>query len=120
MREKWGAPSDTATFIVEKDQFEVGGTDLTQCGSKDDPSILVTTRYHVIEAPYLIIQTDTVSEGGNTLASIQKTVEIDSSGGLKIVAQVASLVGEEMLDNTERGQSGSMDSLIRYLNEATS
>tara|TARA_R100000789_G_scaffold7097_3_gene11444 strand:+ start:10152 stop:10604 length:453 start_codon:yes stop_codon:yes gene_type:complete len=118
-REKWGAPSDTAAFIVEQDEFEEGGTDLTRCGSRDDPSILVTTRYHVIEAPHLIIHTETVSDGGNTLASILTTIEIDNSGGLRITAQVASLVGQEMIDNTERGQNGSADSLVRYLKETT-
>lgn len=114
-REKWGAPSDPAAFIVEQDEFKVGGTDVTRCGAKDDPTILVTTRYHVIEAPHLIIYTETVSDGDNALASILTTVEIDSSGGVRITAQVASLVGRDMIDNTEQGQNGSADNLVRYL-----
>ena len=114
-REKWGAPSDTAAFIVEQDEFKVGGTDITRCGAKDDSTVIVTTRYHVIEAPHLIIYTETVSDGGNSLATILTTVEIDSSGGLRITAPVASLVGQDMIDNTEQGQNGSADNLIRYL-----
>lgn len=117
-REQWGAPSDTAAFIVERDEFRVGGCDLTRCGDAADPRILVTTHYHRIEESSLIVATEVIDNDGQRVAVTQKTVELvdeDDECTCKVTVQVCSFVGEEMVTNTEHGQNGSLDHLASWL-----
>lgn len=44
-----------------------------------------------------------------------KSVEIYGKTQLRITVQIVSLVGEEMIRNTENGQRGSLERLVEYL-----
>lgn len=117
-RTKWGAPSDTAAFIVEQDEFREGGCDITRCGDASDPQILVESQYHHIAEPDLIILTETITDHGRNVAYILKTIALRQHGGAcecVVTAQVTSLSGSEMIANTKRGHEGSLDHLVDYL-----
>lgn len=122
-REIWGAPSETAGFIVEQDQFRVYGTDIVRCGPADDPQTIVETRYLAIVENRLIVVSEKVIDDGNLLAMSQITTDVQPAKGggtqLCITVQIASLVGQGMIANTKTGHNGSLDNLQRYLAEST-
>lgn len=117
-REAWGAPTSTAAFIVEREDFREGGADLVRCGDASDPQFLVESRYHRIIPDHLIVFTETVTTGGSLVMVSLQTVNFEPVGndtGCSVHVQLISFIGEEMIENTERGQNGSLDSLARYL-----
>jgi uncharacterized protein YndB with AHSA1/START domain len=117
-RAAWGAPSDTAAFIVEQDQFYEGGTDVTRCGSKADPRILVETRYLQIAPNRRIVSEESIRHDGKLLAVNLTTAELAREGAgakLRVTIQITSFVGPEMIHNTEKGHHGSLESLASYL-----
>jgi uncharacterized protein YndB with AHSA1/START domain len=119
-RAKWGAPSETAVFLYEEADFRVGGRDVARCGAKDDPRFRVESRYVDIKPDQRIVTADTVHENTKLLSANITTVEFsDLSVGthVKVTVQVASLVGDGMIENTRSGNAGSLAKMAQYLEQ---
>ena len=119
-RALWAAPSDTAVFEYEETDFRVGGRDVARCGAKDDPRFRVESRYVEIQPRHRIVTTDTVHESTELLtANITTTEFFDENQGtrVKVTVQVASLVGDEMIENSRSGNTGSLANMAQYLEQ---
>lgn len=121
IREEWGAPSDASTIIYDHDDFREGGEDRFRCGSKANPSIHGTTRYLEIIPDRRIVSSETISMDGRRLCASLITLELSPSGSgttLRSTSQVASFIGDDMIKGTERGNNGSLDSLVNHFSRA--
>ena len=117
LRSEWGAPSETATIIYDKEDFREGGEDRFRCGSKSDPNIHGTTRYLEIIPDCRIVSSETISMHGKRLCASLITLELaqlDSRTKLRSTSQVASFIGQDMIKGTETGTSSSLDSLFNH------
>jgi uncharacterized protein YndB with AHSA1/START domain len=117
-REAWAAPSQTASFRYEQTDFRVGGLEVARCGAKSDPRFRVETRYLDIVPTRRIVSIETIQEVDRLLAANITTIEFVPNGPgtrTKVIAQVTSLVGQAMVDNTEAGHAGSLANMARYL-----
>jgi uncharacterized protein YndB with AHSA1/START domain len=120
-RARWAAPSDTAVFIYEETDFQVGGRDVARCGAKDDPQFRVESRYVDIAPGQRIVTADTVHENTRLLSANITTVEFsDGSEGthVKITVQVTSFAGDGMIENTRAGNTGSLANMAQYLEQS--
>ncbi len=119
-RAKWSAPSDTATIIYDKEDFQEGGEDHYRCGSKSNPNIHGTTRYLEIIPNRRIVSSETISMDGKRLCASLITLEFAQSGKktkLRSTSQVASFIGQDMIKGTEAGNNGSLDNLVNYFSK---
>jgi uncharacterized protein YndB with AHSA1/START domain len=117
-RERWGAPSETATLIYDSADFRVGGVDLIRCGAKADPRYRVEVRYIDIVAEKRVVWTETIRDGDSTMAVNITTTEFIADGPrtkLRVTIQVTSFVGANMFNNTKAGHEGSLAAMSRYL-----
>jgi uncharacterized protein YndB with AHSA1/START domain len=117
-RVRWGAPSETSTFIYDAADFRIGGTDLIRCGARDDPRIRVEARYINIVDERLVVWTETIRDLDKPLATNITTLEFVPEGQrtrLKVTVQVTSFAGASMIKNTKAGHEGSLASMARYL-----
>ncbi len=114
----WGPPSnDEAIEFVEYD-FRVGGKDVHLCGQKGDLRFRVETFYHDIQNPRRLLFSERVSTGESTLSASLITVDFAKAHEgttLNLTIQVASLVGEEMIDGTRGGWNAALNNLGEYL-----
>lgn len=116
-RLKWGAPSENTALIYDKADFREGGEDHVRCGPKSDPNIEVTTRYLDIVAGRRIVSSETIRMGGNRLSASLSTLELEPQGEgtrLRTTIQLASFVGQQMVDGHTNGTNASLDNLVRY------
>ena len=117
MRAEWSAPSDTAVVIYDQESFSEGGEDLFRCGSKTNPNIHGTTRYHQIVLNARIVSSEVIVMDGKQLCASLTTLEFTKSGAstkLKSTSQIASFIGQDMIRGHEQGNNGSLDSLVGY------
>lgn len=117
-RSEWGAPSDTAIVIYDREDFREGGEDQFRCGSKSNPNIHGTTRYLEIIPNKRIVSSETVVMDGKRLCASLTTLELIQSGKttkLKSTSQIASFIGQGMIQGHEQGNNGSLNSLVKYL-----
>ena len=117
-RVRWGVPSDAAVLIYDAAEFRHGGTDRFRCGPKNDPSINGTTHYLSIAAEQHIVSSETLDRNGQQLAAALTTVEFRPKATgteLVVTVQIASFIGEGMIEGYEQGHRASLDSLARFL-----
>ncbi len=117
-RAKWSAPSETAAFFYEEEDFRVGGVDRFRCGSKENPQYEGETRYLAIEDGALIACSEIVRAGGTRLfASLNTTRFEPREGGARLVhaVQIASFAGTDMIDGTRIGTNAAFDNLAALL-----
>ena len=117
IRSEWSAPSESATVIYDQEDFREGGEDRFRCGSKAKPDIHGTTRYLEIINDRLIVSSETISMNGKRLCVSLMTLELSPSGGttlLRSTSQLASFIGQDMIQGTETGNNGSLDRLVDY------
>lgn len=116
-RARWGTPSDTATVIYDQADFREGGEDRFRCGSKLDPNIHGTSRYLDIVANRRIVSSETIAINGTRLCASLTTLELVPHGAntkLKNVTQLASFIGNDMVQGHETGTNASLDNLVEY------
>ncbi len=116
-RARWGAPSDTAILIYDKADFREGKEDCFRCGAKTDPNIHGTTHYLEIIANRRIVSSETIVMNGKRLCASLTTLELSPDGEktiLKNTTQLASFVGEDMVQGYKMGHNASLDNLVRY------
>jgi len=117
VRAAWGTPSDTAIVIYDEADFRDGGRDRFRCGSKSDPNIHGETRYLEITADRRIVSTETVSVGGKRLCASLTTLELTPDGRntkLKSTTQLASFIGQDMVNGHTSGTNASLDNLVKW------
>ncbi|MEQ8179855.1 MAG: SRPBCC domain-containing protein [Amphiplicatus sp.] len=113
-REKWSAPSDSAAFFYEEEDFRPGGVDRFRCGSKEAPQYEGETRYLAIEENALIACSEVVQAGGARLfASLNTTRFQPCKDGTRLVhtVQIASFAGEDMITGARVGTNAAFDNL---------
>ncbi|MBR0651532.1 polyketide cyclase [Roseomonas terrae] len=117
-RQAWSAPSDTAMFAYETADFTEGGVDTFRCGSKEAPQYAGRTTYLSIVPSERIVTAEVIHAGGRTVMTCLNTVELVAQGsGTRILAtvQVASFIGDAMLDGVREGNEASLNNLVRHL-----
>ena len=116
-RSEWGAPSDTAALIYDNTDFREGGIEQFRCGSKSDPNIHGTTHYLSIIEDRRIVSSETLEVVDTRICASLTTLELFEAGDstrLRLTAQVASFVGQELIADHEQGNNASLDKLCRY------
>ena len=116
-RAQWGTPSDTAIVIYDDADFRVGGQDHFRCGPKSNPNIHGVTHYLDIVADRRVISSETLVVDGSRLCVSLTTLELAPDGNktrLKNTTQLASFIGEAMVNGHTLGTNAALDSLVRY------
>lgn len=117
-RERWSAPSDTASFVYEEAEFREGGSDIFRCGSKEAPQYSGRTHYLSIIPLQMIVSSEVVVAGGQTLMISLITTEIADEGPatrIRLTVQATSFMGDMMLQGVTEGNNASLDNLVSYL-----
>jgi uncharacterized protein YndB with AHSA1/START domain len=116
-RAAWGTPSDTAIVIYDEADFRDGGRDRFRCGSKTDPNIHGATHYLEITANRRIVSTETITVDGKRLCASLTTLELTPNGRntkLKNTTQLASFIGQDMVNGHSTGTNASLDNLVKF------
>jgi uncharacterized protein YndB with AHSA1/START domain len=117
-RARWGVPSPTAVIIYDKEEFRIGGTDLSRCGGKNDPRFHVEATYLDIVPGSRIVYSEVVTEGGRRLSAGLQTIEMKEAAGrsvLKVTIQIAAFDGADMADGVRHGFGAALNNLAREL-----
>ena len=116
----WGVPSETAVVLYDQAEFRVGCTDIARCGDRSDPRYRAVTRYLDIVPERRIVWSEVVDEQGNAFGASLVTVDLEPEGAgtaLTVTIQVASFVGDAMIEGTRQGYEASLDTLAGYLGQ---
>jgi uncharacterized protein YndB with AHSA1/START domain len=116
-RANWGTPSDTAVVIYDEANFRDGGQDRFRCGSNSNPNIHGVTRYLEITTHHRVVSSETVTVDGKRLCASLTTLELTPHGkktALKQTTQLASFIGQDMVNGHTRGTNASLDSLVNH------
>jgi len=117
----WGVPSATAVVIYDQAEFRVGGTDIARCGDRSDPRYRAVTHYLDIVPHRRIVWSEVVDDQGNAFGASLVTVDLEPEGAgtaLTVTIQVASFVGDAMIEGTRQGYEASLGYLAGYLGQA--
>jgi uncharacterized protein YndB with AHSA1/START domain len=117
-RARWGVPSDTAVVIYDEADFREGGQDRFRCGSRAHPDIHGATRYLEIVLNRRVVSSETIVRDGQCMCVSLTTLELTPDGHgtrLKSTTQMASLIGQEMVEGHVTGTHASLDRLVQYL-----
>lgn len=120
-RVKWGAPTENTALIYEKAEFREGGEDVFRCGAKSNPNIEGNTRYLDIVADRRIVTSETIVVDGRRLCASVTTLELIPDGDqtrLKSTIQLASFIGNDMVEGHKNGTNASLDNLVGYFRRA--
>jgi uncharacterized protein YndB with AHSA1/START domain len=118
----WGAPSENTALIYDKADFREGGEDVFRCGAKSNPNIEGHTRYLDVVPDSRIVSSETIMMDGRRLCASLTTFELNPDGEqtkLKSTIQLASFVGQGMLEGHTNGTNASLDNLVRYFRAQT-
>jgi uncharacterized protein YndB with AHSA1/START domain len=113
-RARWGAPSPTAALVMDQTSFEVGGLDVSRCGSKGDLRYRVEARYLDIVEGERIVYSETVSERGARLSAGLITIALETiAAGTRLVltAQLAAFDGGFIIAGNKMGYGAALDNL---------
>ena len=116
-RTQWGPPSDTEAIKILESDFRRGGMDVSMCGEKEDLRFRVETIYHDIQNNNRLLFTERVLSEDNLLCVSQVTVileEQNSKTQLSLTIQIASLVGNEMIEGNRNGWTVAMENLSKF------
>jgi uncharacterized protein YndB with AHSA1/START domain len=117
-RALWGVPSDTAVVIYDEADFRTGGQDRFRCGSRANPNIHGVTRYLEIALNRRVVSSETIAVDGKCLCVSLTTLELIPDGNgtrLKNTTQLASFIGQDMVEGHTSGTNASLDRLVQYL-----
>jgi uncharacterized protein YndB with AHSA1/START domain len=113
-RARWGTPSPTAALVMDQASFEVGGLDVSRCGSKDDLRYHIEARYLAIVEAERIVYSETVSERGARLSVALITIALETiAAGTRLIltAQLAAFDGGFMIAGNRMGYGAALDNL---------
>lgn len=117
-RVQWGPPSDDEAIKFIKNDFRVGGKDVSLCGPKDNMSFQVETTYYDIRKPERLLFTERVSMDDTPLSISLITVAlsgVDAKTLLRLTVQITSLVGEDMIKGNRDGWHAALTNLANHL-----
>lgn len=113
----WCPPADKAQVYDQVD-FRVGGRDLYRCGAPESLDFHGVVDYAAIEPQQMIVHTDIVSAGPDTLAAALLTwtfEAVDQGTRVHLTDQVTSFVGEGMIDGHRNGHTTALKQLADYV-----
>ena len=113
-RARWGAPSPTVALVLDQTSFEVGGLDVSRCGSKDDLRYHIEARYLDIVEAERIVYSETVSERSARFSAALITIAfetIETGTRLILTAQLAAFDGGFMIAGNKLGYGAALDNL---------
>lgn len=119
-RELWGAPSDDAVLVLEKQDLREGGQERHRCGPADNPEFVVDTHWYHLAKPDLACFTETVSAGGTRFAVTLVTYSLSANGSgtdLRVDVGIAPLTEGDMLGDFQQGWNSGLDRLERFIKE---
>ena len=114
VRARWGAPSPTVALVLDQTSFEVGGLDVSRCGSRDDLRYHIEARYLDIVEAERIVYSETVSERSARLSAALITITfetIETGTRLMLTAQLAAFDGGFMIAGNKLGYGAALDNL---------
>jgi uncharacterized protein YndB with AHSA1/START domain len=119
MRTIWTRPSPTAAVVYESDEFQVGGEDTFKCGSSDDLRFAGTVRYMDIVAAQRIVYSELISADEPLAASLVTWNLFPDRAGTRLVVtdQVASFIGDDMIDGSHAGMNAALNNLVELLEQ---
>ncbi|SIO05700.1 SRPBCC domain-containing protein [Vannielia litorea] len=115
-RAEWGAPTENTRLDIVEADIRPGGRELSRCGPKDNPEFEVTTDFHHLDAPALLVFTETIRIDGAPLSCGLCSIEITPEGTgshLTVTAQLSSLIGDEMAAGYTQGWTAALANLAR-------
>lgn len=118
-RSKWSVPKGDG-LVYSTDDFRPGGLASYRCGPSGDLNVAGEIGYVQILPRELVVHTDTVTTDGTLLATalVTWTFEPHDDGALvTIVDQVASFVGQDMIDGHRNGHTKALAQLAEFLSE---
>lgn len=118
-KEKWSAPKGDEIRFLESN-FKVGGIETFKCGSIGALDFNGIVHFEDILKNERIVYTETVFHKKNKLATALITIEFEEDKGstlIKMIIQVASYCGEQMLKGCETGYKSSLNNLKEYLSK---
>jgi uncharacterized protein YndB with AHSA1/START domain len=107
-------------LIYDQSNFAEGGTDVFHCGPKLNPNIEGTTRYLDIVPNRRIVSSETIAMDGHRLCASLSTLEFNSDGDTtipKATVQLASFIGQDMVQGHENGTNASLDNLVKHFQD---
>lgn len=116
-RVQWGVP-EGEEMVCDVDEFRPGGTIRARCGSPEALEFDSSGQYCAIEPERFIVTTETLTRDGEILsvAIISWTFSSSSTGTrVDLVDQVASFVGEGMIDGHRNGHEICLRQLEEFL-----
>ena len=113
-RAQWNAPDDVTEVRVETSDIRTGGVERALCIPPEGPEIGVTSVFHVVAAPSLIVCTETLDMGDPLSISLvtQEIARTAQGARLTVTIQMADLSGE-MEDGYREGWTAGLDKLAR-------
>lgn len=120
LRTRWGVPSDDEVLQYIESNFRIGGCDAYHCGPKGDPKYAATVWYADIVRDRRIVYSESVRIGEQLLsvALVTWLLEPDGDGTrLLLTDQIASFVGREMIEGSDRGTAAALDNVGALLSE---
>ncbi|MFY0635990.1 MAG: SRPBCC domain-containing protein [Vannielia sp.] len=121
-RAEWGAPTENTRLDILQADIRPGGRELSRCGPADNPEFEVTTDFHHLDAPALLIFTETIRIEGAPISAGLCSIEITPEGAgshLTVTAQLASLIGDEMAEGYTQGWTAALTNLAQLAERET-
>ena len=112
-RQKWSAPDDQTTVIIDYFDCRAGGREETRCGPIEAPEFTTVSQFHVVEPEFLCF-TETLVIGGEMMSISLCSHDIapsDTGSKLRVTLQITSLVGAELFGDYHGGWSAALDAL---------
>lgn len=116
-RAVWGVPKGE-TQIYDESDFRFGGRDTYRCGPPQDLKFHGVVGYVQIIPKSLIVHTDTVTAGGQLLATAILTWQFETKGEttlIRLTAQVTSFIGSDMIDGHRNGHTKALEQLRDFV-----
>ena len=118
-RARLGAAGDVFALVLDESDVRIGGRDCFRFGPKGNPRLRGETVYHWIEAPRLIVATETIYAEATCVSIAMVTHELREHAGatdLKITVQHLSLIDDEdLIDEAGARHPALIDNLARHL-----
>nr|WP_209325249.1 SRPBCC domain-containing protein [Brevibacterium renqingii] len=105
-------------MVYEHDDFRTGGSFLARCGTPGELEFASVGQYSAIEPGRYVVSSETVSHSNSVLSAalITWTLEAMPTGTrVSIVDQVASFVGQGMIDGHKNGHEVCLRQLGSFL-----
>src|SRR5699024_5242638 len=101
-------------MVIDEADFREGSRDRYRCGPSDSLDFHVVAQYNRIISQRLIVYTETVTTGGETLLTSLVTWAFEPNGSttyVTITTQLVSYVGSGMIEGSRSGHTKALEQL---------